>query len=455
MANEELDELFEEDDNDDLLAMIQRWTQERAEEPEPAATPKPKAAPSVAESLLELEMLNANAHMSSISNPWSPAIPRTPAPNAPSALETAASRIWEEEEAYGGLPRLQVSAQAARGQTSASPARPGRAARSTPPRKAPMKQTKKKHPIKRGFALLLVLAILIAGGGYAFAYHEAGKVNFVAAEPMKDPVDLSGIKTNSMITNILLIGVDRTNADESTRSDTMLLLSIDRIHQKLKLTSFLRDSWVLLPSGNSAKLNAACSAGGAPLVMDTIALNFNVKVDHYALVDFSSFETMVDAIGGVAVPITEKEIDFLCKKTRLGKQIGKESMKQQMKSNEAVALTGEQALIYCRIRALDNDFMRTQRQRKVMAQIVSKAKQENPLSWLRLADKVLPLIETDMDAATLANLAVLLPFYIKYELSEHRVPANGTWKDATKKGQSVLELDKDKNTTILRQFIYE
>ncbi len=134
----------------------------------------------------------------------------------------------------------------------------------------------------------------------SFNYNEAGHKNNVY-------VDESNLFSSKDVTNILFLGVDRRNADEKSRSDTMMMLSIDRANKKLKLTSFLRDSWVYIPDHGYAKLNASCSWGGAQLVMDTLEYNFNVKIDHYVLVDFDMFKSIVNKLGGITVEVTEKE----------------------------------------------------------------------------------------------------------------------------------------------------
>ena len=135
-------------------------------------------------------------------------------------------------------------------------------------------------------------------------------------------VDSSTLMHDSKVTNILLIGVDGSSSDTSLRSDTMLMVSIDRNNKKIKLTSFLRDTWAVIPSTKSYnKLNAACSYGGAQLVMDTIEYNYNVKIDHYMLVGFDMFETIIDSVGGIDVEVTEKEAQFMRATARATREI--------------------------------------------------------------------------------------------------------------------------------------
>jgi LCP family protein required for cell wall assembly len=313
--------------------------------------------------------------------------------------------------------------------------------------------TRKKHPVRRVLACAAILVLLAGGLCYALLYATAGRVTVRALAQEDSKAVSAAAKGSVLVTNILLLGVDSESV-AGARSDTMLLLSIDHQHRKLKLTSFLRESWVNFPDGSAAKLNAACSLGGAPLAMRAIAGNFQVRIDHYMLVDFAGFERIIDALGGIAVPVTDSEADFLCKKTRLGKQIGRTSMREQMQAFGAVRFTGEQALIYCRIRKLDDDFMRTQRQRKVL-ECIAAACQKNPLRAAGSLQKALAELETDMGQAALANLAASALLALQYQVEQHQVPAQGTWQYGTKKGASVILFNAEDNAALLREFIYE
>lgn len=307
------------------------------------------------------------------------------------------------------------------------------------------KRRRKKHVVLKIFLALiaLILVAAIAGGTYlyrlmgSFNYNEAGHKNNVY-------VDESNLFSSKDVTNILFLGVDRRNADESSRSDTMMMVSIDRANKKLKLTSFLRDSWVYIPDNGYAKLNASCSWGGAQLVMDTLEYNFNAKIDHYVLVDFDMFKNIVNKLGGITVEVTEKEAKYMRNDVHLDIQAG-----------EAVQLDGNEALWYCRIRYLDSDFMRTQRQRKVISAIIDKAKSTPIPTLIEMVQEILPDVETDMKQSDLMKLASGAALsYMRYDVEQMRIPADGTWKSKTIKGQDVLSLDIEKNQQLLYDFLY-
>ncbi len=320
-----------------------------------------------------------------------------------------------------------------------------------PPRPAahvPVKTQKKKgKALFAAFCAMMLCFVMVAGFGISLVYNTFSSVNYIEPESDENAfIADNSLMQSSAVKNILLIAVDRRNPDDAARSDTMLLVSINSDTKKIKLTSFMRDSYVYIPEKEkSSKLNAACTWGGAPMVMDTIEYNFHVKIDHYMMVDFVMFEEIIDGLGGVDVEVTEKEAKYMRDDVHLDVQAG-----------ESVHLDGNEALWYCRIRKLDSDFMRTGRQRKVMTALIEKCKKTNPIELYNLISEVASRIETDMSPSTLTSLAVNgLLRYLSYDIEQGSVPAEGTWKSAKKSGQSVLSLDLDANIKYLKEFIYE
>ena len=325
------------------------------------------------------------------------------------------------------------------------------------------KAKKRKKPFRRFVSTVLVIALLLCAGGYALAFALAGKVD---SQPLsgEDRGALRAFYGSSRVTNILLLGMDTQGG--GGRADTMLLLSVDRVHRSLKLTSFLRDSWVKMPSGKYAKLNTAVETGGPAYLMRTIGENFGVRADHYALVDFKVFENVIDALGGVSVPITKAEAKWLYKTAgpfkKMGGKDGLEEMSRQMKNwpenwekdkSCAVKLDGLQALVFCRIRKLDDDFQRTRRQRLLMERLLEACK-SNPLRLLGLMGDALSSVQTDMTQLEMANLAAIAPLLLFYDMEQFTVPAYGTWRYETKQGTAAISLDAAANAAQLKDFIY-
>ena len=317
-----------------------------------------------------------------------------------------------------------------------------------PDDESPKKKPKKrKSKIKRAIKAIFLILVLLAGMGTSLVYYTFSKVNYDKSGHGNNVyLDRNNLMQSDKVKNILLIGVDRRNEDETSRSDTMLLLSINTETKKILLTSFMRDSYVHIPGHKDAKLNAACTWGGAQLVMDTIEYNFNIKIDSYMLIDFAIFENVVDGLDGIEVEVTEKEAKYMRDAVHLS----------DIEAGTHVELDGKEALWYCRIRKLDSDFMRTKRQRKVMTAIIDKCAKTNPLKMYDIISSVIDEVETDMSPAALTGVAINgLLRYLHYDIEQGSVPQKGTWENAKINGQSVLRIDIGENIDYLKEFIYE
>lgn len=191
----------------------------------------------------------------------------------------------------------------------------------------------------------------------------------------------------SGVENILLIGADRRDSGENGRSDTVMMVSLNYNTNKIHLTSFMRAMYVYIPRSSGGvwgMLNAAYSWGGPNLLVDTIELNFRVNIDHYVVVDFAAFEEAVDLLGGVELTLTEAEARHVKSYTGIPTSAGTQ------------ILNGAQTRGYCQIRAIDNDFKRTGRQRKVIDVLISKAASSDINTLMSLADQIFPLVSTDI-----------------------------------------------------------
>lgn len=313
--------------------------------------------------------------------------------------------------------------------------------RSAPPPKPPV--SKKKIVALSVLGFITVLFVALVGYGISaingLSYDESIVPNAYVNE--------SSLKSSDDVVNILFLGSDARSEVEGQRSDTMMLFSIDKQNKKLKLTSFLRDSYVYIPSKKySTKLNAAFSYGGTQLVMDTLEYNFGIKIDNYIMVDFKVFRQLVDLLGGITVDgVTAAEAKYM-----------REEVKLKKVKKGTNHMNGKTALWYCRIRYVDNDFRRTERQRKVIGAIVNKALKTNPFKLLSIVRQVLPNISTDINKSELMGLAAGAALrYIHYDIVQQQIPAEDTWTDARVSGQLVLKMDLEKNKEILESFLYD
>ncbi len=308
------------------------------------------------------------------------------------------------------------------------------------------KSHSKPNVLKIVTALLGVLLILFVGV-IGFAGSVFSKITFDDNRP-NEYVSSADLKSSPKVKNILLLGVDSRDPEDDTnsRSDSMMLISVDSEHNCIKMVSFLRDSWVYIPALDKyQRLNAACSADGFNGVVDTIEYNFGVDIDGYVVADFEMFKVLVDSVGGVEVDVTEQEADEVTNHPVRYGNVTLEAGKYN--------LTGEQALAYCRIRKIDTDFMRAYRQRTVMQSILKSVKSANPVKLLLMASKCAPYIETNLSKTDIMQTGISALSCIG-TMVETRVPFDSTWSYKTIQGNSVISIDADKNKEMLIDTIY-
>ncbi|MBQ5677787.1 MAG: LCP family protein [Clostridia bacterium] len=318
------------------------------------------------------------------------------------------------------------------------------------------KKKKKRHPIRNTFLVLLCLIIVVTSCVGFYGYNTAKNLLslFNTDEQLEENLYISSdeLYSDADQINILLVGVDAREGDTDSRSDTMMLVTLDNKNGQIKLTSFLRDSYVDVAGRNRwSKLNSAYFRGGIQMLVDTLELNFGVEIPYYALVDFEIFMTVVDELGGINVDVTEKESYYTYHSGKVGVPV-------RIEAGEDVLLNGQQALWYSRIRYLDSDFMRTKRQRKVISAIVDKALTKEIPELLDLAEAIIPLVKTNLDSDKIMEIGIdaVLDKAYSYPIVQHQIPADKTWSSKTITGVgSCLVMDMEENRELFRSFLSE
>jgi len=232
----------------------------------------------------------------------------------------------------------------------------------------------------------------------------------------------------SDVVNILLIGQDRRQHETRQRSDAMILCTINAKARTLVMTSFMRDTYVELPVYHGGyygknRLNVPYLIGGFEMLNDCLELNFGVHVDHNIEVDFSGFKNVVDALGGVDIELTQGEA-----------RIVEGDLQEGMNH-----LDGGQALMYARIRKLDDDFGRTDRQRKVLSALFEKTREMGIREVLKLVDAVIPMITTDMETSDIIGyITKFYPIWSELEIVTQSLPGKGEFRYEMIDGMSVV-----------------
>lgn len=347
---------------------------------------------------------------------------------------------------------------------------------------------------------VLILALLVVALTAGFVYSKMSKIKkaqdgpnqltndmlagLLAEDPTgsyaddfeTEPMDTTVPKETSpdygkmgKVINVLLIGQDAREGEESKNADTVILVTINKETKKITMTSFLRDSYVSLNgledvNGSlhygATKLTLVYAMGymyggdlGAMHLMDrVIEKNFGPVVDHNIEVSMDAFDACINALGGVAINLDEDEAKYM-------NNYFKDYDDRVYEAGENL-LDGWAAEVYVRTRHAnygDNDFNRTDRQRAVVAQVLEKVKNKSLLEINKLVDSLLPFVLTDMSNKDMTNYILeILPLLPEMTLDSIQCPNEdmdrwGEVRDIFGDGleQSILNFDSNKAKAIL------
>ncbi|MBQ6626309.1 MAG: LCP family protein [Ruminococcus sp.] len=338
----------------------------------------------------------------------------------------------------------------------------------------------------RTVVLILSIIMLLTGTVFVAGYNLMDVINYEDIDEVQKPtnnttdtendntVKSDSLLGNEYVLNILLFGQDAHGSGENDfgRSDTIILLSLDNLHKKIKLTSFQRDTYVTIPGYGDGKLNSAFSLGGVPLSIEMVEANFGIKVDKYACVDFNSFRKIVDVLGGIDMEVTIDEMEYINAQIDVNNQLGKTEFLEidYTQETQIAHLDGYQALWYARNRGAENlggnpaysfngdDWKRTERQRKLLETIMTSLKEEASLADIvEIVNAVGPLVTTNLKKSDISFLVQNSLTYLQYDMDEMSLPTQPNWKyGKTTDLQSVIVItDWDQVRYDLAEFVYE
>lgn len=319
----------------------------------------------------------------------------------------------------------------------------------------------KKKLAKWQIALLVLLALvfLLAAAISGVLTHYLNKINRPEENPVyleeeeyvsmvlaeeEPPADLSVVEPSDVrlptntgllelkgdVTNVLLIGQDRRPGEGRARSDSIILCSINKTSNQITLVSFLRDLYVEIPGYQANRINASYAYGGADLLSETLKVNFGVEVDACVEVDFSGFTSLIDAMGGVSVYLTDAEYQYFqdCNRKYVVPGVNH--------------FDGEDALFYSRIRDIDSDFGRTNRQRNVLTALFNQVRNAGAGDLLNIANALLPLLTVDLTNGQILSYVVeFAPMLSGCSFVTGYVPVDGNFYYASINGMSVIVPD--------------
>lgn len=240
--------------------------------------------------------------------------------------------------------------------------------------------------------------------------------------------------SSSRVLNIMLIGEDTRGKkvlESGTRADSAIVASVNLDTKQIKLTSILRDAyayWETTPgdesTGHFGKINGAMSTYGGDIhtYISAVENLYKIKIDNYVIVNFTSFEKIIDNLGGVELELTSAEINEI---NNHQKRYGGVYIDKTFDGTKGtLKLSGKQALAYCRIRKIDSDNMRANRQKICLSKVFSDMKNASSVQLLKILNDMVPYIRTDMPKNNIVSTAkyALSEGWMSYDVSTSNVP---------------------------------
>lgn len=256
--------------------------------------------------------------------------------------------------------------------------------------------------------------------------------------------------------NIALFGVDARDGQlgRGTRSDTIIIASINLDTQEIKLVSVFRDTYLNLSNDTYNKCNAAYAQGGPEQAISMLNMNLDLDITDYVTVGFGGLIDSIDALGGIEMEIQDAEISHLNNyQLTMAEELGVDYTPIEHSGKQL--LNGMQATAYCRIRyTKGDDFRRAERQRDVLTAMVEKAKEASVSSLKEMVTAILPEVETSLGVNDIVSVLGTVAGYNVvasdgFPFEDGRVGAT-----VGSKGSCVIPVDLTDNVTALHELLY-
>ena len=275
------------------------------------------------------------------------------------------------------------------------------------------------------FIVLVVIVAAVAAAGFTYIYSMLGKMD-------QEEINLNAISIDDAVAdelsnyrNIALFGIDSREDDygRGNRSDCIIIASINKKTNEVKLVSVYRDTYLLLTGRNLDKVTHAYSYGGAELAVSTLNANLDLNIEEYVTVNFDAVVDAVDALGGITMTITSEEVKYINGYIDENNKVTGHNS-SHITTAGTYKLDGVQALAYSRIRYTSGgDYKRTERMRDVLEAMLKKAKTLSVSELINVVNIMLPKISTNISSTDIIGLA---PTLMNIDISE----SNG-WPEET------------------------
>lgn len=309
---------------------------------------------------------------------------------------------------------------------------------------------------KKVFIFIIIILVLLPVSIFGYIHSKINKV-YDPSSSIKSLKE-TNYSSEKGITNILLVGTDARNTEEKSRSDAMMILTVDNKHKNLKLTSLARDTYVEIPGHGKQKLTHAYAYGGLNLLLETLESNFKIDIQNYVVVNFFSFINIIDTLNGIVVDVKPNEIQELNRYIPECYSFDQNKNKNPMKNVEYSGkqkLNGYQSLAYSRIRYNDSALERDNRQRLILESAFEKANHLPINKYPDLINSILPYVKTNMNTSDILSIGNSILSMDNFNIKTLEFPieeysAGGIYKNAG----WVWRYDEDKCLPILHDFIF-
>lgn len=357
---------------------------------------------------------------------------------------------------------------------------PSSMAKPSAPKRAGQKPPKKNNPKKKALKIALfileifVICILV---GVCWAMSKAKEIQHVQItdEEKKEELAINEAIAESEVLdgyrNIALFGVDSRDGQlgKGTRTDTIMIASINLKTKEVRLVSVYRDTWLNLSTDSYNKANAAYAKGGYKQAIAMLNMNLDLDIEDFATVGFNALIDVIDAVGGIEIDIKQDEISHLnnYQISMVGHPIDYPGAVEQaydatpyveympVEHAGVQTLNGLQATAYARVRYVGSDLERAARQRTVLTKVAKKAMTLNPATLNKIADAVFPNVMTSL---SMTEILELLKDIASYEIGETTgFPFDGYIVPNGRVGSAsvVVPVDLDKNVSLLHEFLFD
>lgn len=298
---------------------------------------------------------------------------------------------------------------------------------------------KKKRLRKGRFLLILLLFLIVVIAGYGINEYRSG-LKFASDTKLPEEEFIADENVNK-IENYLILGVD-SRGEEKSRTDTMMLLSWNRDTNDMKLVSFMRDIYAEIPGYQSYKLNTAYYLGGVQLLKETLNNMFEIPIQHYAIIDFKSFESLIDILApnGIEMEV-EKDMS--------------ENIYVQLKKG-VHKLNGQEMLGYARFRMdAEGDFGRVARQQKVIEAIKEELLAPGNVKNLpKFIGAAQGYVTSDLTSSQELKTVLSVVAGGSVSIEKLTIPTKDTYDfNSYRHAGEVIDIDLEKNKQILHDFL--